>query len=93
VVSPNYFAVLGSRAARGRVFSAADAAGEPIVVISDTLWRRAFNADPLLVGQAITLTGRGYTVLGTRRGRAPARVELRSRGVGHAALTCGARLA
>jgi putative ABC transport system permease protein len=64
LVSPNYFDVLGIRAARGRTFSAGGSAGEPIVVISDSLWRRAFNANPALVGQAIILTGRSYTVLG-----------------------------
>jgi predicted permease len=64
LVSPNYFDVLGIRAARGRTFTAGAVAGEPIVVISDSLWRRAFNADPALVGQAIVLTGRSYTVLG-----------------------------
>jgi putative ABC transport system permease protein len=64
LVSSNYFDVLGIRAARGRTFSAGSSAGEPIVVISDSLWRRAFKADPALVGQAIVLTGRSYTVLG-----------------------------
>ena len=63
LVSPNYFDVLGIRASRGRTFSAGSV-GEPVVVISDSLWRRAFNADPALVGQAIVLTGRSYTVLG-----------------------------
>jgi hypothetical protein len=64
LVSPNYFDVLGIRAARGRTFTAGSIAGEPVVVISDALWRRAFNSDPALVGQTIVLTGRSYTVLG-----------------------------
>ncbi len=64
LVSPNYFDVLGIRAARGRTFTAGSIAGEPVVVISDALWRRAFNGDPALVGQTIVLTGRSYTVLG-----------------------------
>ncbi len=64
LVSPNYFAVLGVPTELGRTFSAADAIGEPTVVISDTVWRRLFNADPSLVGKSILLNGRSYTVLG-----------------------------
>jgi predicted permease len=64
LVSANYFDVLGIRAVRGRTFSVGRVADEPVVVISDALWRRAFNADPALVGQTIILTGRSYTVLG-----------------------------
>jgi putative ABC transport system permease protein len=64
VVSPNYFSVLGIKAQLGRVFSAESPSdGEPIAVISDSLWHRVFNADPSLVGKQIWLTGRGYTVL------------------------------
>jgi macrolide transport system ATP-binding/permease protein len=65
LVSPNYFSVLGIDAQLGRVFSAESRPdNEPGVVISDSLWHRAFNADPLLVGKQIWLTNRGYTVLG-----------------------------
>jgi hypothetical protein len=65
LVSPNYFSVLGIDAQLGRTFSpATGAAGEPVVVISDALWHRVFNADPSLVGKQIWLTGRGYTVVG-----------------------------
>jgi len=65
VVSPNYFAVLGLHAERGRVISAeqSSAAG-PAVVISDALWHRTFNADPQMIGKQISLTGRSYTVVG-----------------------------
>ncbi len=65
VVSPNYFAVLGLGAAHGRVFSAHGAAhGGPEVVVSDSLWRRAFSSDASLVGGQISLSGKSYTVLG-----------------------------
>jgi predicted permease len=65
LVSPNYFSVLGIDAQLGRVFSAESRPdNEPGVVICDSLWHRAFNADPLLVGKQIWLTNRGYTVLG-----------------------------
>jgi predicted permease len=64
VVSPNYFSVLGINPQIGRFFSAeSQSASEPGVVISDSLWRRSFNADPSLVGRQISLTGRSFTVL------------------------------
>jgi predicted permease len=67
VVSDNYFSVLGVEAARGRLFRAdADAAlgNEPAIVISDSLWRRRFGADPALVGRAIRMNSRAFTVVG-----------------------------
>ncbi len=64
-VSPNYFTVLGVNAQRGRTFSAKpNPTDEPIVVISDVLWHRVFNADPNLIGKSIMLTDRSYTVVG-----------------------------
>src|ERR1035437_8993017 len=65
VVSPNYFQVLGLDGELGRMFSAdAGTHGELAVVISDSLWRRTFNADPSLIGRHISLNGRSYSVLG-----------------------------
>ncbi|MGP8173201.1 MAG: ADOP family duplicated permease [Terracidiphilus sp.] len=65
VVSPNYFSVLGIDAQLGRTFSADSRPdSEPGVVISDSLWHRAFNADPSLVGKQVWLTNRAFTVLG-----------------------------
>jgi predicted permease len=56
-VSPSYFAVLGVDAALGRTFDPHDASlgsnGE--VIISDGLWKRAFGADPHIVGKSLRL--------------------------------------
>jgi predicted permease len=76
VVSPNYFAVLGIQPTLGRAFGS-ERAGEAVVVISDSLWRGAFNADPALVGKQISLTNRSYTVIGV----APARFHGLERGI------------
>jgi putative ABC transport system permease protein len=77
-VSPNYFTILGVNAQLGRTFSAkANPTGELIVVISDALWHRVFNADPNLVGKPIVLSGRSYTVIGI----APPRFRGLERGV------------
>jgi putative ABC transport system permease protein len=65
-VSGNFFAVLGARAAMGRPLTARDddVASAPVVVLSDALWRQRFGADPSLVGAALTLDGRPFTVVG-----------------------------
>src|ERR1700758_2630819 len=36
----------------------------PVVVISDRLWRRVFNADPGVLGRSITLHDQNFTVIG-----------------------------
>jgi len=65
LVSPNYFSVLGIGAQLGRTFSTELRDTRDLaVVISDALWRRAFNNDPSLVGKQIWLTDKSYTVIG-----------------------------
>lgn len=63
VVSETYFTVLGVNAQLGRVFTAHDTGGEPVVVMSHNMWQRRFGGDPGIVGKAIRL-GRAYTVIG-----------------------------
>ena len=69
-VTPNFFQVLGVRAAIGRVFDDRDGNDAPGLVLSDATWRRAFGADPTIVGRSITAATdvprvtRAFTVLG-----------------------------
>lgn len=99
-VTPNFFDLLGTRAARGRTFgyvtapagtrdggtrdghasssSTAATAVTPsatnqlriapedarTVVLGDRFWRTAFDADPALLGQSITIGGTPRTVIG-----------------------------
>lgn len=65
-VSANLFPLLGVAAAQGRTFyNEEDRPGENrVVVLSHDLWRRRFGADPQVIGQAITLNGAAYTVIG-----------------------------
>ena len=65
-VTRNLFNVVGMSAQIGRSFSEdEDKVGAPlVVVISDRLWRRAFNADPNVLGRSITLHDQNYTVVG-----------------------------
>lgn len=64
--SPSLFSVLGTPAARGRVFASGEdqAGNNQVAVISDSLWRRRFGADPNVIGKMITLTGKRYEVIG-----------------------------
>ena len=68
-VSADFFRVLGVRPALGRDFEAADdEAFQPngpfVAIISDTLWRRRFSADPAIVGRQILLNDVAVTVIG-----------------------------
>jgi putative ABC transport system permease protein len=62
------FPMLGARAAHGRVFTRDEdkEGAAQVVVLSDGLWRRRFNADPSIVGREIRmgLAGQPVTVVG-----------------------------
>jgi putative ABC transport system permease protein len=64
--SADYFRLLGTRPELGRTFlDEEDRPGGPdVVVLSDAIWRRAFSADPHILGKSITLTGKPFTVVG-----------------------------
>ena len=64
--SANFFDVFGVPPQHGRLFIPRDeeAGHEPVVVLSDTLWRRRYGADPATVGKQLTFDGRNYTVIG-----------------------------
>lgn len=65
-VSGSYFSMLGVNAALGRSLQSADDAPQapPVVVISDALWRRAFGADPSVIGQSVRLAGVSREIVG-----------------------------
>src|SRR3984885_1691909 len=66
VVTPNYFAMLGVGAQLGRTFDPGDnTPGFNLeVVISDGLWKRAFGADPRILGRTVRLDNDVYQVVG-----------------------------
>jgi putative ABC transport system permease protein len=65
-VTGQFFSLLGSHAALGRVFDESDdQLNSPnVVVLSDRLWRERFGADAKMVGQTITLNQQGFAVIG-----------------------------
>jgi predicted permease len=68
----NYFDLLGVQPQVGRFFHETDVHGPnsaPYMVLSDSLWRTAFNADPAVIGRTVQLNKQPFTILGV----APAR--------------------
>jgi putative ABC transport system permease protein len=65
-VTRNFFNIVGLPPEIGRTFSEDEdkIGAPPVVVISDRLWRRVFNADPAILGRSITLHDQSYTVIG-----------------------------
>jgi predicted permease len=66
MVAQNFFPTLGVQPILGRLFLPEECrkGGGAAVLISDSLWRRQFAADPSIVGQPITLNKRPLTVVG-----------------------------
>ncbi len=65
-VSAETWSLLGMQPVLGRVFTAAEdaPAASPVVVLSHSTWTSRFQADPAVLGRAITLDGKPYTVIG-----------------------------
>ena len=65
-VAQNFFSLLGLTPAIGRHFTAEECQlnGPPAAILTHGLWQRRFAADPEIVGKAITLNDRPYTVAG-----------------------------
>src|SRR5215510_2567739 len=66
VVSSDLFALLGITPALGRTFTPTEdmEGGPPVVILSDSLWRRRFGGDPQVIGRAITVRNQSRTVIG-----------------------------
>lgn len=60
-VTPNFFSILGSVPARGRVFASGD---EDVAMLDHGYWTRRFNADDRVIGQSLRINGRPFIVVG-----------------------------
>ena len=80
VVSPQFFDVLGAKAATGRLLSKEEfTAGGPFaVVISDAFWRRQFRGEDRAIGSTVKFNDRTYTITGVLPPdiRYPARADI-----------------
>jgi predicted permease len=65
-VTGNMFDVLGVRPKLGTPFTPEQDRpnSEPVVVLSDAIWRRTFGSDPSIVGKQVDIQGRKQTVVG-----------------------------
>ena len=66
LVTANFFGLLGAQPALGRTFTPEeDQPGQArVAVLSDSLWRRRFAADPSVVGREIRVNDEAYRVIG-----------------------------
>jgi putative ABC transport system permease protein len=65
-VTDELFKIIGVSPVLGRDFTAEDnKPGSPkVAILGDEIWRRDFNADPHIIGQAVTINGKAATIVG-----------------------------
>src|SRR3954468_22705461 len=65
-ITDELFRIIGVSPILGRDFTAEDnKSGSPkTAILGDKIWRRDFNADPGIVGQSVTINGKGATIIG-----------------------------
>src|SRR4029450_13061682 len=63
-VSRAFFDMLGTTPVAGRVITAADGApsAAPVALISERLWRRAFDGSPRALQQPLTIAERSFAI-------------------------------
>jgi len=66
MISADFFRVLGQHPILGRDFGAADdhVGAAPVAILGGGFWKRRFGSSPSVLGQAMTLNGTSYTVVG-----------------------------
>ncbi len=65
-VSSEFFSLFGAQTIQGRTFTPEEdrPGGDRVVVLSKALWETRFKRDPAVVGQAMSIGGFPYTVVG-----------------------------
>ena len=65
-VTPSLFPMIGGKPLLGRTFTPSELGpgSERVVVLSEKLWTRRFDADPSIVGKPVKLDGQLYSVVG-----------------------------
>ena len=69
-VTPNTFPMLGVAPLLGRVFTQAEGqpGGPQVALLSESLWRHNFHADPSVIGRTVKIGGLPKTVVGVMPG-------------------------
>jgi putative ABC transport system permease protein len=65
--SSSYFDLIGVQPALGRAFTSAEdrpGVARRVTILTDSLWRRRFQADPAILGKPITVSGNPFVVVG-----------------------------
>ncbi|HKS42061.1 MAG TPA: ABC transporter permease [Blastocatellia bacterium] len=65
-VTVNMFSALAVKPVVGRDFLESEglAGAEPVVILSHSLWQQRYGSDPAIVGRALNVDGKSYTVVG-----------------------------
>ncbi len=69
IATANFFDVLGvkARPGLGRTFLPGDGdkpGGNPVLVLSESCWRKRFGADPAIIGREVRLNEHSFTIIG-----------------------------
>jgi predicted permease len=69
-ITTNLIPMLGAQPMLGRTFTAAEGetGGPEVALLSEGLWRQTFHADPAIVGKAVKISSKPYTVVGVMPG-------------------------
>jgi len=62
--SASLFHVLGARPLIGSLFDEKDEIADDVVVLSESLWRQRFGADPHVLGRIVRLDGQPHRIIG-----------------------------
>src|SRR5581483_2796200 len=66
LIAPTMFDILTEMPRLGRPFTGEDAkpGAQPVVIISDNVWKSHFGADRAVLGRQLTTTDKSYTIVG-----------------------------
>lgn len=63
-VAPNFFNLLGVRPLAGRLILPSDGADQPLMVLSENIWRAMFAGDPSIIGRTVRVDGEPRQIIG-----------------------------